>query len=193
VNLRQYVDERRGWCETRLESARLAQEEYKFVEASALLREVAKVDDPRLDSFAKEAKSRLDKYQAQRKQLEEEARKRIEEAKKLLAGYAVERALVTLDETPEPLKTEEHQRLYKDVCARRNRILELTADIRDAIARKDMFELAPLLEQMLGLKTRPQRSPATGRSTGEETDRRRSQAARKTRIRRRARSVAAHS
>ncbi|MFO0816510.1 MAG: pilus assembly protein PilM [Pirellulales bacterium] len=152
VNLRQYVDERRGWCETRLESARLAQEEYKFVEAAALLREVAKVDDPRLDSFAREAKSRLDSYQAQRKQLEEEARKRIEEAKKLLASYAVERALVTLDETPEPLKTEEHHRLYKDVCARRNRILELTADIRDAIARKDMFELAPLLEQMLGLK-----------------------------------------
>lgn len=152
VNLRQFQVERNAWCQARLDAAQQAQAEYRFDDAQALLREVARLDDPRLDQFAREAKARRESYQGQRKSLEAEAAKKSVDAQACLQQHAVERALCILEEVPERLRTADHAKLLDETRARHRAILSLSGEIRELLAEKKTLELGPPLERLLALK-----------------------------------------
>jgi Tfp pilus assembly PilM family ATPase len=152
INLRAYATERTQWCESRLDAAKQAQDELQFGEALALLREVARVEDPRLDAFAREAKIRLDLYQAQRKQMERQAQLAFEEARELFAAHSIDGAIAKLEAIRVPLRTKEIEQLLSEASDRRDRITKLTADIRDLLAKKNLLELGSRLDRLLALK-----------------------------------------
>jgi type IV pilus assembly protein PilM len=152
INLRAYATERTQWCELRLEAAQQAQDELQFGEALGLLREVARVEDPRLDAFAREAKQRLDLYQAQRKQLERAAQVSFEEARSLLADHAIDATIAKMESVRVPLRTKEMEQLLAEATDRRDRIGRLTVEIRELIAQKNALELGPRLDRLLTLK-----------------------------------------
>lgn len=152
INLRAYATERTQWCELRLEAARQAQDELQFSEAIGLLREVARVEDPRLDAFARDAKQRLDLYQAQRKQLERAAQVAFEEARDLFAEHSIDAAIAKLEAIRVPLRTKDIEQLLAEATDRRDRIARLTAEIRELLAQKNALELGPRLDRLLTLK-----------------------------------------
>ncbi|MEY4177745.1 MAG: hypothetical protein RLY70_1319 [Planctomycetota bacterium] len=152
INLQAYATERNQWCELRLDAAQQAQDELQFGEALALLREVARVEDPRLDAFAREAKTRLDLYQAQRKQLERSAQVALEESRELFAAHAIDAVIAKLEAIRVPLRTKEIEQLLGEATDRRDRITRLTTEIRDLIAKKNAMELGPRLDRLLAIK-----------------------------------------
>jgi len=156
-----------GVCGTNLQEARTRQEsdlgqrvqkarklhaEHKFDEAVALLRSVAVVEESRFDDVAREALSLLDEFTKERRQFEERVQTRIEKARQLMAACSFETAFEKLDGIPETLRTDEVRELLSQLRAKKDELLKLSGEIREAISQKQIFGVLPKIEQLLALK-----------------------------------------
>jgi type IV pilus assembly protein PilM len=152
ANLQETRGRQESDLEHRVQQARSLQAEHKFAEAVALLRSVAMVEDARYDNMARQALALLDEFANERKLLEERVQLRIQKARELLSACAFEKASEKLAGIPEALRTDEARELLGQVRAKQEELLKLSAEIREAIAQKQIFGVLPKIEQLLALK-----------------------------------------
>ncbi len=152
TNLRDRRRKQETELENELEQAEQLQRTHRFEQAAQRLRKVAVVEDPQLERFAAEAVSRLEQYAQQRRTLEEKAQRRLEKSRQLLDSYAYESAFEKLDGIPEGLRTKEIREALEEARYKKNELLTLGGEIRDAIAQNRKFELLPKIERLLALK-----------------------------------------
>lgn len=136
----------------RVQKARSLHAEHQFEEAISLLRSVAVVEDSRFDSIAREALALLDEFAKERKLFEDQVQGRIERARQLMTACAFEKAFEKLDSIPEPLRTDEVRELLSQLRAKKDELLKLSGEIREAIGQKQIFGVLPKIERLLALK-----------------------------------------
>lgn len=156
-----------GICGTNLRdsvSAELAQAKATLAEANELrvrmeydaalytARKLAKSHDPRMDDVADDALALIDDIQQEITAREQAAIDSLERARMLFSGYAYEGAIAELQDVPERFTNDEIQQLLKEATGKRNEILCLSGEIREAIEQKRTGELLPKIERLLTIK-----------------------------------------
>lgn len=152
-----------GHIEEQLALARRLQAEAQFVDARRILRELARIDDPRFDVQARLATQLLDEFATGQRQQETSAQQAVELARQLVKEHAYESAIKALQDTPAPLRTAEHKLVLDEATERLREAEQLIETIRLGLEQKQTIQLLPLIERFLTLKPQhPQASRLAG-------------------------------
>src|SRR5262249_4525837 len=81
-----------------------------------------------------------------------EGKAALEKAHKYLSVNSFEKAQSVLEDTPQPLRTKEHEELLGRAKTSRQEILTLGGEIRALVEEKRLSELAPKIERLLALR-----------------------------------------
>ena len=152
TNLHETLRKAEAEYEEKIKYARQLQHDHQFEKAASALRNIAITEDARFERFARKAVQLLERFTEEKKQYEERAEQRIAKAQKYMAKYAYEKALEVLTEVPESLRTSALTTLLAEARAKRNELLQLGGEIREAMANNRKHDLLPKIERMLGLK-----------------------------------------
>lgn len=125
---------------------------YRYDAAISVLRGVAAVSDPRFDRFANQALEEIAKVQCDQKTFARAAEDGLAQARRFLESHSYESAQHAIEDVPEPLRTEQHQQVLQRAKAARQELLALGGEIRQAVERKQTWDLLPKLERLLALK-----------------------------------------
>lgn len=139
-------------------AARL-QAEARFADARHIVRQMARLEDPRFEAHAHRAARLLDEFAVGQKQLEAQVEQNVALAEQLLRQHAYHTALETLASVPEPLRNEAFQRVHAEASERQRESEQLLAAIRAGIEQKQNITLLPVVERFLALK--PNHAQAT--------------------------------
>lgn len=135
-----------------LDEIKALREKMEYDGAIYAARKLAKTHDPRLNDVAEEALAMIDDMQEEIVSREQAAADALERARTLISGYAYEGAIAELHDVPPRFVTEEIKQVLNDALGRRNEILVLSGEIREAIEQKRTGELLPKIERLLALK-----------------------------------------
>lgn len=139
-------------AKAKLAEARQLRRELKFEAALFIIRKLAKSPDPRLDETIEIGLELMREIEAEIAKHRARASDALERAQMLISGYAYEGAIDELTEIPEQFRTEQIQATLAEAHAKRNEILALSGEIREAIEQKRTSELLPRIERLLTLK-----------------------------------------
>jgi type IV pilus assembly protein PilM len=138
--------------EDKLDAARRMAADLQFDQAIALLRQVACIEDPKLDRWAEQALDLIGRFEVEKSDTIMKADRNFRRAKLHVQNHAYENSLVLLEEVPAIFRTPEMEELRKQSLAARNEILALGGEIREAVERKRVTGLLPKIERLLHLK-----------------------------------------
>jgi len=132
--------------------ARRLQAEAQFVDARRIVRELARIDDPRFDAQAKLATQLIDQFAVGQKEQEAAALQAVELARGLVKEHAYEAAIKGLQGTPAPLQSAEYKSILTEATERLREAEKLITTIRAGLDQKQSVQLLPLIERFLALK-----------------------------------------
>ena len=136
----------------RIEEALTLAAVHRYDAAISALRGVAAVSDPRFDRFANRALEEIAKIECDRKTHARAAEDGLVQARKFLESYSYESAQHAIEDVPEPLRTPEHNQILERAKSARHELLALGGEIRQAVERKQTWDLLPKLERLLALR-----------------------------------------
>ncbi len=152
VDVRSVLSEQQQALEQKLITARQLAAEMKFAPAISLAREVAVVEDPKLDPWAQQAVDLIDEIEKALQTTTVQAEHSFELAQQHAQNHAFENVIALLDEIPPHLRTPEMIELRKQSLSARNEILALGGEIREAVTQNQTNGLLPKIERLLILK-----------------------------------------
>jgi type IV pilus assembly protein PilM len=152
TNLHETLRKQEAEFEDKMKYARQLQHDHKFEQANTILKVIAVTEDARFERYARKSISLLERFAEERKQYEDRAGQKLEKAKKYMEKYAYEKAMAVLLEVPETLRAPELKHLLEEARAKRNELLQLGGEIREAMEQNRKHDLLPKIERMLGLK-----------------------------------------
>jgi type IV pilus assembly protein PilM len=152
TNLHETLRKQEAEFEDKMKYARQLQHDHKFEQATGVLRAIAVTEDARFERYARKAVQLLERFTEERQQYEDRAAQKLDKAKKYMERYAYEKAMAVLMEVPETLRTPEIKHLLEEARAKRNELLQLGGEIREAMEQNRKHDLLPKIERMLGLK-----------------------------------------
>ncbi len=152
TNVSAAIGQQEGELEARIQRARQLAREFHFEMAVYELRSVATLEDPRFEVVARRATEMLDKLSKERERVIEKSKEQMEKARLLFEATSYERAYEKLEAIPEPLRPAGFKELMADVRGRRNELLMLGGEIREAVDSNRRHEILPKLERLLTIK-----------------------------------------
>jgi type IV pilus assembly protein PilM len=152
TNLHETLRKQEAEYEEKIKLARQLQHDHKFDKATSVLRNIAVTEDARFERYARKAVQLLERFAQEKQQYENRSSGRLEKAQKYMERYAYEKALNVLLEISEPLRSNDVNNLIAEARAKRNELLQLGGEIREAMEQNRKHDLLPKIERMLGLK-----------------------------------------
>jgi Tfp pilus assembly PilM family ATPase len=152
LNVTAAIGQQESDLEARIQRARQLAREFHFEMAVYELRSVATIEDPRFEVVARRATEMLDKLSQERERVVEKSKEQMEKARLLFEATSYERAYEKLEAIPEPLRPAGFKELMADVRGRRNELLMLSGEIREAVDSNRRHEILPKLERLLTIK-----------------------------------------
>ncbi len=136
----------------KIDAAKQLATDLKFEEAIFVLRQVACIEDPKLDRWAQQALDLIGQCEHEKSEVMLRAEQNFRKARQHVQNHAFENSLALLEEIPLILRTPEMEELRKQSLAARNEILALGGEIREAVERKRFNGVLPKIERLLVLK-----------------------------------------
>lgn len=159
LDVERFLADRAAHFDAQFAEARRLQAAAQFADARRIARDLAQLDDPRFESYARAASDLLQEFSVDQKRQTQEATESIERAGQLLEANAYEAALQALANLPATLETAESNRIRQEATTRQREAESLLQRIKEGLDKKQTAPLLPLLERFLKLK--PNHAQAT--------------------------------
>jgi type IV pilus assembly protein PilM len=158
ANLRAAVEGRLEQFEQVLSDADRFRRDAQYPKALALLRSAIKDHQGKLDGHIERARKLLQEYSVEQEQSLATAESTFQSALECVSNHAYENAQTLLERVPAALRNEGIEHLLGEVRSKRNEILTLGGEIRQALAEKKTLELMPKLERLIELQPKHQQA-----------------------------------
>lgn len=166
TDVHQFLQDRGNELHRKLDQAQGLHNDNQFEAAVAALREVAKIDDPRFDEFARKAAALIDDFAISRRQREGAAGVAFEKAQILFKAHSFDEVINTLESVSQRLLSKAALQLLADARTRWKEICTLNNDIRAALDSNRMLEALPKIERLLTLKPDHEQARKLGTQIG---------------------------
>jgi type IV pilus assembly protein PilM len=148
----QGVEQRNRDYEALLEQARQLVADHHYERALSQFRKLAAIDDIRFERWAQQALEDLANAEEQAATAKARAEQSLIAARQFLSEHAYDQAIDSLVCLPEPLRSQEVCELLQQARAAKAKLVSLNSQIREAVARKSLWKLPPLIAQSLALR-----------------------------------------
>lgn len=148
----QGVEQRNREYEALLGQARQLVAAHHYERAFSPFRKLAAIDDPRFERWAQQALEELAIAEQLASAGKAQAEQSLIAARQFLSEHAYDRAIESLVHLPEPLRSQEIRELLQQARSAKAQLASLNAQIRQAVAQKSLWQLPPLIAQVLALR-----------------------------------------
>ncbi|MEX2173908.1 MAG: pilus assembly protein PilM [Pirellulaceae bacterium] len=152
ADIPEQLGDRSRQYQARLSEARELFATFEFDAASATLRGVAAVADPRFEQWRQLARTEIARGEDLRNTHQAAADQALTQARQHVQSHAYDAAAAELEAIPAPLRSPECRALLKRAHTARKELLALAAEIRIALSEKRTGDLLPKIERLLTLK-----------------------------------------
>ncbi|MBI2481795.1 MAG: zinc ribbon domain-containing protein, partial [Planctomycetia bacterium] len=152
INLREYLKTRIDGAETALANAAARERAGDLNEATRLLRSVRLPDHRELTGLSEQIAAEMRRLTELVARQTHDVEADLSRASALLAACAFSDAVRLLEMLPKEFQTEESDRLLAEAMSKQEETLRLKAEIREAVERKQLLDLAPKIQRLLTLQ-----------------------------------------
>jgi type IV pilus assembly protein PilM len=139
-------------CEKILDEAEQLREQFRFSEAIALLGTLNGMDNARLEEQVRRAQEMSKRFMIEKKQVEEEASRSLEEAQRLAEALQYDKAIECVQKVPEPLRTDAMKQVIEDMNRVLGEVSALEREVRECLKSNKAGDLLVKVDRLLALQ-----------------------------------------
>lgn len=152
VNLEEAEHRLLGECQQKIDAAMALASEHQYDKAMLTMRRVLLLEDPRLHELIESARELRSEIAAKQREMDEERERRLASAQECLAKGDFGEAAEQLLAVPEPVRTEDFQRVLDSTVHQRDALQKAEAELQEFLKRKKLTEMSGPIERILAIR-----------------------------------------